>query len=766
MYVDALRLTTLGEQAIINMNSGGIEIKPTRFMCGEYTGATPTEVPESLLGDEIASGKLAYVEVLSQNSARFVFDVTSESPAYIGEILIQLADNVPLGHVVLREKLEVSDLFAVRISLFLHTQYDITSILDVQMSEHSTIPSVAFVEDLPFKDTVHVNTVSVLNLHTNSDGSQSPGLAYKYGAGGYHWGFSEHDRLQTEVLGDSFISDNTFSTDLPLSDQEMVIIQVVAGSGNGHVRQFKMDGGQLVNEGSPIPHIGPASTISIWRRISTPTGGTSSDGGLPWPEVSDVPEGWLLSRGKQKLPMWVPPAPSQVGPGLQATLFNPPGKLICRAMLTTAKPGQLTYPMPEEIASSNMVFCGLGGTFQPRSAFSIRGKHFDLSESVDASLNLDLRMFQIEPSQGHSVRMVVVQARGDGQTSEFDIPEGVENADYVIATVGRIMQPTSSYKVKDTKLAFTDIPESGRAITLICMIHEERAGWTSAIRSAGYGLLFEQSEFILPTTPVSKDHVIMTENGLIIDPDGYRVVDNMIYTTNPIPKGRYVEVVIVENLMSIGSKDSSIVGVITDVTSGPRGFEFHRQGLPTLSVPLPELNFRGGPGIKIDGTYPNYVIQSTAALDANEDPKRVYSQHQRIEDSEELVVVQRVEFNKGILLSATADFHVELGPGFSVSSGSEHIEYVLGIRGPAFPEPEYARGVKGSASAGFTILNAGESTSRAFSNASISSINTLLRENHKSGYIEVVAKIRVVGADVTAYSSKIGANVCIKVEPV
>lgn len=762
MYVDSLRLSASGEQALLNSNEGGLAIRPRSFKVGDYSGSNPSVVPETLLGNELSSGKLAYVEVLTQNSARFVFDVYASEPTLVGEILIQLESNIPLGHVVLRDQIEVSPLYAVRISLLLHTKYDVTSIVDVQMAEHSTIPSIASVEDLPHSDTVLVNAVTVLNMHMNTDQTASPGMAYKYGEGAYHWGFSEHDRVSSDEIGSNFVSENVFNTELPLGEEEHVIIQVVSGAGAGPTRIFKHDNGQLVNTGAPLPHVSASSTIAIWRRITNPT---QVGVGLPWPEASDVPEDWVLTRGKE-VPYWRPVASGTgAGGGARATLFHPPGRLTCRSLLTTAKPEKLTYAMPDELTDSNMILCGLSGTFQPRTAFNVRGSNFDLSESVDVPMPMDLRMFRAEPTQGHVLNVVLVQSRGDGQTAEFDIPEEVENADYVIAVVGRLWQPTSSYAVKSGKLAFTEPPESGREIFLYCLVHEERAGWTTTLRFAHYHTQFPQREFLLPTTPVSKDHVIVVENGLPVNPDSYNLVGDVLYTTSEIPQNRFIEILVFENLKSQGTKDTSIVGVVTDIVAGPRGIEVHRQGMRPLQVPFPELNIRAGEGIKVSGQYPNYQITNTKAALEAQDSRRVYSQHQRIEDSEEIVVVQRIEFNRAVLVSASVDFNAVLGPGFASTSGAEHIEYVLGLRGPAFDEPEYGRGVKGTAVAGFNVTAVGTGEAKAFANATINSVHELQRANHKVGYVEIVAKMRLIGTDVTAYGSQLGANITIKVEP-
>ena len=193
MYIDTLRLTDVGLQATKNADQSGIYIKPVRVVAGSYTGPAPLETPKALLGSEIWSGPLAYIEVLSKNSVRFSFRIPQNVPAgqtglhtTIGEFLILLEDGRVFGHVLLKDPQLKVNTFGLQFSLIVADVPNIGAVVDVQMSEHSTVPCVADVELLPAPVSSDFNCIAVFNLKANSDGTFSPALATRYGAGGFH----------------------------------------------------------------------------------------------------------------------------------------------------------------------------------------------------------------------------------------------------------------------------------------------------------------------------------------------------------------------------------------------------------------------------------------------------------------------------------------------------------------------------------------------------------------------------------------------------
>jgi len=765
--VDALRLTSVGEQAVTSANAGGVVVKPVAFKVGDFTGSQPSAVPSQLLGNELASGKLSFVQIQTENSARFVFDVSieyknNEEIKSVGEILIMLEDNRAFGHVVLSNPIMLVPNSSARISLLVHLKQDIQRILDVTMYDYATIPSVATLANLPASDKNQFNAVSVLDLHVNSDGTRSPGTAFRYGPGGYNWGFGEHDRVYAKAIGNDFINANTFNTTLKLTQDEIVIVQTISGPGAGACRHYKHRNGQLINQDSPIPFISAATTIAVWKRIVNPI---VPSAGIPWPADSDVPAAWALFRGEGEKPFWGPIS----GGNRQttATLFTPPGKLILSSLVTTGTTDSLTYDLSETLDSATDLLLGTSGVLQPRTAYEVHGKVLGLSEHLPNAVTLDIRQFRLEPSQGHVVLFETYDFYGDGQTSEFKLGNlPVESVDHVFAVVGNTWQPTTVYKLNNgNRLKFVDSIPSGQKVSLYAARYEERAGWSTRIRVATYKLPYASDTFELPITPLNKSHVIANCGGLPAHTDDFTLVGSTVRFSTQIKADMPVEFTIFENVKSVGSKDTNIEGVIVDVIATPQGFMFKRQGMTPLNVPMFSPDILAGKGIEIEGVWPFIRIHSKSALAEEADPKAIYNIQDRVEDSEEIIIRQRIEFNKGVVITATADFQAQLGPGFASTIGNEHIEYVLASASPGTDAPEYARGIKGSGAAGFAVVNSETTESIAYGNASITQIYDLIRDNHPAGYIEIVAKMRISNAMVGNYPSKLIANLCIKVEP-
>lgn len=771
IYVDALRLTPQGQQAVANANAGGIIVSPVSFKAGDFVGSNPSVVPEQLLGNELASGDLSYVQILTENSARYIFDikmnyVAGEQLKRVGEILILLEDNRPFGHVVLQEPIIAVPNSISRVSLLIHLQEDVQKILAVSMPDYTSIPSVATLQNLPSMNDNVFNVVSVLDLHVNSDGTRSPGYASRYGAGSYYWSFSEHDRIFSGLIGSGFINANTlkFDTLTSLKDGEITILQTISGPGAGACRHFKYNAAtkQFVNQDTAIPFISAQTTVAIWRRITNPTVPTA---GIPWPVNNDVPDTWALFRGKDGEPYWGPVSASRQ---TTASLFVPPGKLLFSSVVATGTPDKILYQLSETLDSSTDLFLGTSGLLQPRSAYTVIQNQVLLSSYLDQQITLDLRQFRVEPTQGHVVLFEVVEAVGDGQTVNYQLGNQViESADMIFCVVGNTWQPSTAYKLNNgNQLQMTQAVPSGQKISFYVARYEERAGWSTRMRVAQYRMPYDTDTFILPTSPLSKAYCVVAAGGLVVHNNDFTVAGNSLKLTSTLPADTLVEVTIFENVKAVGSKDSSVDGVIIDVIPTPYGYMFKRQGLAPIEVPMVAPDIIQGDGILIEGTWPNLKISSVSARAEDADPKNMFDIQRKLEDSEELVITQRIEFKKGVMLSIHADFQCQLGPGFSATSGNERIEYVIGFKTPGMPEADYSRGLKGTGVAGFNVVTANTTNETiAYANVSASQMLVVLIENQPQGFIDVVAKVRVSGAQVTSYGSRLEGNLCIKVEP-
>jgi hypothetical protein len=130
----------------------------------------------------------------------------------------------------------------------------------------------------------------------------------------------------------------------------------------------------------------------------------------------------------------------------------------------------------------------------------------------------------------------------------------------------------------------------------------------------------------------------------------------------------------------------------------------------------------------------------------------LYSQ----DDVDEIIYTYRLSYTNSIVVMLSADFSARLGPGFNTKDGREFIEYAVGIRSGATREPSYGRKIKGTGEAGFCYL--GVDSDFAYANATISDSYEFLIDGDQGKYVDVVARMRVVNANVSEAHSFLSVN--------
>lgn len=763
MYVEALTLTAEGSQASKDAKQGGVYIKPTKVILGDYVGAS--QPSESLLGHTVYEAPIDFVEVLGKNCVRFTFSVPQSKPegvvsCTIGEALVVLDDGRTLGYAQFKEPQIKTQTYGIRFSLLLSTEIDIGSVIDVTMAEHTSIPSVPDVENLPKPGSSILNAVSVLGLHANSDGTASPGLAYRYGSGGLSWGFSEHDRVFCDALGPRMVSATQFTfDDVGLSDGEIVIAQVVSGPGSGSVRKLTLSGRYLICSGPVIPFLDRTSTLAIWKRVVNKTVNSNA---IPWPDASAlIPEDWILARGVNNQPAWVPAPAANKATSAVNGVTRVPGKLVIRSLITTAVTDKLSYTLPNVPADAGHTLMALSSVTQLHNAYDVQADKLELSEYVDMNMPMDIRMFLVEPSQGHICDSSFSTYLTDGQTMEYDIPSSITSVDQIIAIYQRCLLPTTAYTITpEGKMRLSEVPTAGRYLTLYFFSTSEKPNNTSYVSHTSFYTHEAQSQFVLHSLPESKSMVLFNENGALLHPDWFDVVNNVVTTKEPIAKGRAIDIIVIENL---STANVTCDGVFTHAYMTSKGFVFERSNAAPICLPVLPPTFRSGPGIKISGTWPSLEITNTTVSDANR-KIATYSKHSRVENTEEIVVSKKLDVVFDSVIEVTADFAASLGPGFT-PAGDENIEYVVCVSGAAQAAPEYGRLIKGTDSAGFNTPATTNTSTVGYANASMSQTYNVIANNHPAGYVEVVCKMRVNKANVSAYGSKLSACVNVKVTP-
>lgn len=779
MYVESLRLTPQGMQAFTSAKDGGLYLRPTRCLFGDYKGSEPTSVPEALLGDQVAEVTgIRFLEVLGGNLARFTFDIPADIPVsgevLIGEALICLEDGIPFAHVVLREPIHKFRGNGHRISMLLYMvgEQDVNRVFNVSMGEHVTLPQVTSVNWLPPIDSgMTASTVVVADLFATADGGKVPGMAHRAGIGGNAWTFAGHDRVWSDTVGARFVSPTQIngegmSPELKVGSN--VVVSVISGGGAGYCRSATFDG-VLLNLSVDVPEIPlftATSVIAVW--LAGTAAGTG--GGIPLPDnTDDVPPDWVLTPGEPgEPPRWSPPSNNAAAGAQGVVLYTPPSKLVSRSLVTTATPDANVYELLEAVDSSADVMLVVGGATQPRTAFDVdNGDQLVLSEHVDVNMDLNARAFVREPTTGHEIEITVVSVAGDGSSPEIELGAGITDVEQVIAIVNRLQNPVTAYTINGGKLRFTENIPAGVNVDLYCLRHNARIGASTKIIPHQFQIDLETSSFQLTVAPVAKSHVIVLDTGTVVMQDEFQLIGDHIVMNTAIPahKNRFVEILVFQNQVNRGSPDRSLEGVLTHAFLSPRGVVLERHGRAPLVVPCPRPVFSARDGLVVDDSlFPLVKFGYDPAQDpAAKKRTQIVAQQQSLSDSEEIILTQKIMIPSDVSVMINAEFSASLGPGFSTELQREAIECVVAVVEIGSDTPEYGSNARGTGRAGFSAHSATDDQATVYADRHLTYSADLVADNYKARAVEVVAKMRVIGAKVSAYGSLLNVQVNIMI---
>lgn len=762
MPAEVMVLSDVGLQAINNASAGGQLVDATYFKIGNSGSSPAKQDMTDILGSMLFEGSIHHVEVLNRNTARFVFEVPGYSikeDTETKEICIYLSSYTCLGRAVLKEPIILLKGETTRFNCLLVTnRCDLTTI-NVTVGDYSSIPMTPFLHQLQSPGLSSFNAVTVLDGQLNGDGSTSPVLAMRYGAGSFQWAFSNHTRIFFG-LPDAATPTTVSIGGLDLDENELVIGHIVAGNGQGKTRRYRVQNDILVEaDNKPVTGLGPQSTIAIWQ-LATGAGGAGGACSYP-PQVSGVPADWVLTRGFDACPRWAPP---KGGSGTTATLYNPPSKLTMNTISYTGSGDTARYPLGAlELENVNYIQPVLGGVTQLRSAFDMGANEIEFVEKIDTGLPVELRTFSRIPSNGSRMLVRVDHFVGDGVRQKFPISQSVENANYLKAYLRGIHQliTTFTYDATTQEITFIAPIPAGVDLEVRSFAFEDFEGYSTSISTYTFTTRDDTLFIELPVTPQAVEYVEVNQSGAHVHGNLYTLVDNKLVFAGPIRKGLEVEVTVYDNRISQGSANTNMKGVVIDAVLSGHSLKLLRQGERPISLPIPGINLTQGPGIRITGQHPFYRIESTISTQLMDDKANFkHSDMRTSKDAGEIQFNYRVNLSSDVMITVLADFSAQLGPGFQTVEGLEMIEYVVGFRTSKSKEPDYGRQIAGTGVAGFSSLG-GDKNERAYANASLSQVYDVIVANHAAGYIDIVVKMRVKNANVGQYGSMLSLNVNI-----
>lgn len=759
-----LRLTEAGKRAINNANAGGIQIKPYTATIGDYTGEVPSLVPDAIQGNAIHSGRIRYIQVMSEKVTRFTIEIPEPVEGVIGECLISLEDATVLAHATIQPPRNKEAGKALRVELILHLDEFNSDVISVELSELASIPTVARVEDLPSPINAMESAIGVLDLTANPDGSHSPNIALRYGEGSQHWGFCGWNRIFSGEVGKSKVINNA-EFHIPdiligvIPDGDL-ILQAVTGGSAGESRKAVCANGKIKCVVKGFTTLSGSESLSIWV-----ANGGEAVSSLPPRE--GVPSDWVLTAGKAT-PVWAQPSGANSG-AQSAALYSAPSKLKINTFMQDGN-NNISYDMGVEVENNNYVLTSLTGVTQLRRSFDILSSSITFAENIPNDLTIMGRAFTHEPSTGDFLTIQSADYTADGTKRKFKLPIEVTRQSDVIVYVEQMDQNFNSYTVDlDTQeVVFNTAPDAGYSVEVNAFQYTKKQGYSTNIDVFNFRTSETENVFELPIEPEDVDMVFMFMDGLHVHKRNMTLSGRRIAISAEIPEGINLEFMVFSNKVSLGSPASNLNGVVTGLNRCNTGLELIRHGAPSVMVPIEVINLKGEGRVKVHGSYPDFSIEIVED-GSEETPAGTILMAQTINKSAEAVgelnVPIRIDLNgNDVIVEATANFSAELGEGFYSESGIETFEAVCVLQQANAKEAAYGTRTKGTAMNNFSFLgNSSEDEAIAYSHISRTVCETVKSNNHKAGYLNLVVKCKLSNVDIERYDTWLSSEVSIKV---
>jgi len=759
MAVNRLNITELGLQAANNAKAGGVFINLTNWQVGN--GTAPVDDNDSALsGAIISQGSISFIEVMDEHACRFVIDIPDYAVSEVTsvtECAVFIDNGVMFGRCVFDAAFDLVPGEGVRLNCVLSTNRCNLTVINVTIGDYSSVPVTPFVWSLPSPVASEHNLVGVLNGLQNPDGSTTPIMAMRYGSGNFEWSFTGYTRVFRGTVTPT--ADGFDAPIVGFQNNEVLIAHVAAGSGLAQTRRLRFDTAQdsfVEMDNKPLG-INSQSIISIWKRLD---GNNVLVNPCSYPpSLQDIPEDYVLTRGLGGCPVWAPPKQTA---NIISTLYVSPGKLKVNRVAFTGNDRESRYVIDGVFTNVNHVYAAVGAVTQHRSAFDVQGSELEFSENIPSGALVDIRAFSKVAGTGTYLDLVPHYFKGDGARVRFPLSVVPESVDDTFVFIRGGLQAYSSYTYDPVtnEIVLNEPVDAGLELEIVVLQHTQRDGYSTRIVTHTFITYGDTLFFELPIAPQTKEQVWVSMSGTHIHSDLYTVVDNKVVLQGAIPAGLEVECFIFENVKAEGTKNTNLVGMVTDATLTHKALRLHRHDRPDVILRIPTVSLEAGPGIRVSGQHPNYKIESLISEQLTADT--VFKQNflEKKAGSEEIIAVRRVKVDSDLLLQVTCDFSVQLGPGFQTNEGEEIIEYVVGFRTSSATEPEYGRQIRGTGKAGFSVVKEGVSKF-AYSTASLTQSYTLNKANLPAGYIDVVCKMRVRNANISRYESLLFLNVNI-----
>jgi hypothetical protein len=546
-----LLVTDAGLQGTRQADSGGFKLNITEFAVTQEQNVSLTVGDVELQGQEVYRGSIDTVEAIGVSTVKFTLSIPSSFPNTgvwnLREIGLFLDTGELFAHGVFPATMEKTTEFGVRFFVIV-TAGRLGEVINVSVNSLTSIPSSPYVRALLKPNDSKQNLVAVLDANSNLDDSHSAGLAIQYGIGSSYWSFIGYKRQIVDFPETVF---NQGSFEYPVStkggfwlnDDEKVIVQIVAGPGQGETRKmsFIKSANTFTVVDKNFTYLTNTSKLAIWRDSSSV---------LPTIE-SSMPDYFVLGAGKNN---W-----------LANTVNLTAGSLVPyrSSQLLTGNIINTGTEIPLSVYGDVTKFIvHVDGKLLAQNQYTAAAGI--VTTTVAATKSIDVLAFEFIPNTGSSLYFYEAIYQADGTTSTFQLPIVPDSSKNILLYLDEILVPVTEYTLNDSKAIFNNLAPVGK-VTLVPFVTYAEIGVKANVTRDKFVTNGTEVDFTISSLFALRKDTLFIVGGKYVAKDNYTVNASRLILNNDftIPANTVVEIF---NFAGLADANT---GVATGSNTGP-----------------------------------------------------------------------------------------------------------------------------------------------------------------------------------------------------
>lgn len=264
-------ITQIGVNALHNAQTGGVLIDIASFKASANTNIVkPDPSTTQLKGIVVYEGTVSNIEVYDGAvyvSCFFDTNFPEEGSITITEIGLFLKTGEMFAHCIPDVPIEKKPYFALAHTFRIQIETALEPVINISPTNITSTPYTSKVEQLQSPATFVQNAICVGDLLTNTDGSNSAGLAIKSRGNNAFWSFANHDIIyHGTVLNPTPKSFQVDNNKVKVFEKEILLANVTTGAGAGESRKVQViDGTLFVYNGTNFSSLDGTSYIALHR---------------------------------------------------------------------------------------------------------------------------------------------------------------------------------------------------------------------------------------------------------------------------------------------------------------------------------------------------------------------------------------------------------------------------------------------------------------------------------------------------------------------